>query len=74
MRNIDLTINCANIQVNSYRSDLEVQLNNAYNLDDLLKQIPIEILVNNLDKDELLDEIGSDYCKDYFDLVDDPEC
>lgn len=59
MTYIDLTINCANIQVNSYRSDLEVQLNN--------------VSVSNLDKDKILNEIGSDYCKDHFNLIDDPE-
>lgn len=70
---IDLNFTCRSINsidpnnANELSVDLSVHNSDVY---DILDQIGVEKIYNNIDIDKMLDLIGKDYCKEYFDLIE----
>lgn len=72
---MDLKIECKSITVDHMRSNMIAELINVpnYEIEYIVNQIGYSNLVENIDIDKILHEIGIDKCKEYFDLIDNVE-
>jgi predicted RNA-binding protein associated with RNAse of E/G family len=67
---ISLKISCEGVEIspNGYRSiDLDITAINSYSI---LEQFDIDTVIQFFTIDALLEKIGADECKEYFDLTD----
>ena len=68
MRTITLSFDAESMRVDSSSGKFSVEIEALErDVKDILEQIGVSNIVSEL-KDEILDEIGSDYCAEYFDL------
>jgi hypothetical protein len=66
---MELTVSVTEVKIspeNVYK--MEVQFNTPDDGEELLSQFTPEKIVSTVGKDELLDEIGEEYVKEYFGL------
>jgi hypothetical protein len=70
---MDITITAKNISVDAnYHKHINVELTDI-DIEEVMDNFSIEQFVNKFNISNVLDFIGSDECKDYFDLIDNPE-
>lgn len=70
---IDLNFTCRSINKidpnNAYELSVDLSVRNS-EISTILDQIGIDKIYDNIDIDKILNRIGKDYCKEYFDLID----
>lgn len=70
---IDLNFTCRSINSidpnNANELSIDLRIHNS-DVNDILDQIGVEKIYNYIDIDKMLDLIGKDYCKEYFDLIE----
>lgn len=71
---MDITLDAKTASINTgyFRNEITIELSGVSE-SEVLEQFKISDIVNSIGKNEILDEIGIDWVKNYFDLVEAPE-
>ena len=74
--NTDLNFSCKAINyiepANNHHVNIDITIPD-FEISAILDQIGNEKIYNNIDIEKILDLIGKDKCKEYFDLIDDED-
>ena len=68
----DIKIQCKNVEITPYRNEMELNISGV-NINEVLSEFKLEDILNHIDHGKILEIIGKDKCKQYFDLVDYPD-
>ena len=68
---MNITIKGNNVTVSSTSGNMVSVEIDGIDIDEVIGEFTIKQIVNSVDVDDLLDEIGIDAVKDYFNLIDD---